>query len=137
MSRPWERGQHPTHTAFDIVVNVCQSSEGAVYTQHFLAEEDSKWASALRSGGEEQIAFALLCEAVRREAFLETLIEGGKDENYIRRYGEGDEEVRAKMEKELEQRILSHMLRTVHRLAADKAKEVLKIISREKGYKTG
>lgn len=73
--KPWVVGRTPTYTSFRLQVNVCQDGDGNVWSDHgFMEPVDEMISQTLRHGGVQQIAHSLLTEAVRREAFLTTLI---------------------------------------------------------------
>lgn len=77
--KPWLPGKHPTYTSYRLVVNVCEDEHGRVWSDHtFYTEEDAEVAGGTRNGGVEQIAHALLVEALRREAFVDILVRVSK-----------------------------------------------------------
>ena len=125
----WEPGEHPTHTAFEVCVSVSQCKDGALYTTHAVSEESGELARTLPSNGEEQIAFALLREALRREVFLGLLITQTKDAAFLQKYREGSEDFRKEVEVELVKRAYEQMLRTVVHQAPDIVKEVLRMLT--------
>lgn len=129
----WKKGKHDTYTAFEILVHVCQDREGAVFTQHSLSDEDAQLASELKSGGEEQIAFALLFEAVRREVYLEILVAESSGESLLEQYRQASEKEKASLQKKLARKTREHMLRTVNRFSFDAAGELLKVLSEDRG----
>ena len=87
---PWIKGVQPEYRSFDILVSVCQDNDGGVFSIHKLASDaDEEVCNTLPSRGLEQIAFGLLVEAIRREAFLEILLKQSDDDSLFKRYSEG------------------------------------------------
>ncbi|OHD24508.1 MAG: hypothetical protein A2Y38_07225 [Spirochaetes bacterium GWB1_59_5] len=78
--KPWTPGRHPTYTAYTLVVHVCEDEHGRVWSDHeFFTEGDALVAAGTRNGGVEQVAHALLTEALRREAFVDLLVKVSHD----------------------------------------------------------
>jgi hypothetical protein len=81
---PWTKGDHGSYSMVKVEVEVCRDEFGRVYTLHRLQDEtDRETVMKWPSGGQEQIAFALLLEAVRREAVLGVLLELTKDKEFL------------------------------------------------------
>ena len=69
-----------------VVVTVLRDGRNGVGSSHdFASEEDRRVAMSWPSGGLEQVAFALLSEAVRREALLDVLLLLSEDPGYRER----------------------------------------------------
>jgi len=72
---PWKKGEYQDHRVFVIEVEVCCNKHGQVFSAHKLQDQDDhKVAMSMSSGGIQESAFALLQEALRREANLQSLI---------------------------------------------------------------
>ena len=70
-ARPWKKGDQTDYSALIIEVEVCRDKQGMVFSSHRLqGVEDRQVAMSWPTGGLEQVCFALLVEAVRREALL-------------------------------------------------------------------
>lgn len=99
---PWIKGEQPEYTAFQLVVNICQDTDGNVWSNHdYATGVDGALAQGLSQGGAPQVAHALLTEAIRREAFMCALIERTKDSEFLDRWRSGDEDVRAEIEAQI------------------------------------
>ena len=84
--RPWERGEQDGYSALHVVVEVCRDEHGRVYSAHRLGDElDEQTAMSWPGGGLNEAAFALLTEAVRREALVEFLVRMTHDPELIKR----------------------------------------------------
>lgn len=72
---PWTKGQHPEYDLLVAEVLVIRDDVGRVYSKHQLQDDaDAQVALGWPSSGIEQIGFALLTEAARREALLQMLM---------------------------------------------------------------
>lgn len=80
----WVKGKTATREVAVVQVWVAQDNQGRVLSTHDLqAEEDLQILSGWRSGGLEQVAFALLTETVRREALLVLLMQASQNPKFI------------------------------------------------------
>ena len=83
---PWQKGSHEDHAVLTVEVDVCRDLIGRVFSMHRLqGEDDASVASTWPGGGHEAVGFALLTEAIRREAMLEVLILASQNGSHIRR----------------------------------------------------
>ena len=97
--RPWERGRNVDYACFGLTVEVCEDKDGRIWSQQtFETSVDEEVACTLPSGGARQIAQALLLEALRREVFVDILVELSKGEGYITKYIEASDEERQEIE---------------------------------------
>ena len=133
---PWKKGKGEDYTAFVMEVHICETYPRKpvrmVYTHHdFQSEEDQEIARGLISAGEEQIAHALLLNAMRREGFIEALIQFQKDKGYIDRYAEADEDGKREMEIELATKVATVISRSVRKMTPEVARETLTMMSSE------
>ena len=89
--RPWKKGEHGSHSVAVVEVHICRDALGRVYSYH--RPQDKVDETVLRewpSGGLEQAAFAMLCEAVQREAILGILMSMTQDPDFLE--GDWDDE---------------------------------------------
>jgi len=124
---PWVKGAQPDYRAFILRVGVCQDNDKNVWSYSDLEDEmDKQTCNSLPSYGVEQIAFGLLCEAVRREAYLQILMRLSNDNDYLAKYNspEADE-----MRQELTAALAKSLHGSIDRMAADAAGEVLSMFT--------
>lgn len=88
MSTNWTPGQHDDHEIVVLEVLVRRDkSSGRVYSTHRpQSESDEKLLLSWPSGGLEQATFALLVEAVRKEAVLNVILDASKDPDWLHRF---------------------------------------------------
>jgi len=68
-------------------VEVCQDQYGRVWSRHdFQGQADAETAQGMPQSGIQQVAFALLTEAIRRESYVDLIVEIGKDPGFEKRY---------------------------------------------------
>lgn len=129
---PWSLGRRPEYTALRLQVNVCQDSEGYVWSEHdFMEPRDGAIAQSLPQGGIPQIAHALLTEAVRREAFQVVLIQMTQDLDLLARWQAAGEEDRQEEQRILERACLSVIERTAAKMVPGAVAGVLDMLSRQ------
>jgi len=81
---PWSKGDNDDHAALVVEVHVCRDSHGRVFSNHRLQEKlDEDTAMLWPGGGQAEVGFALLTEAVRREAILELLVALTEDPEFV------------------------------------------------------
>ena len=123
--RPWKKGDQGSYSTVVLEVEVCKDEYGRVYTGHHPQDEgDEKVLMTWPAGGQEMVAFALLTEAVRREALYGLLIEMSKNKGTLERAA--DPEERTKLISELAGRLKTQTERTVERLAKAAVDEALR-----------
>lgn len=126
-SFPWEKGHTEEYSCFSLEVKICQSRAGEVWSLHdYMTEEDEKIASAIHSGGIEQIVFSLFTEAVRREAFLEALVRESQSAGFLKRCLEKDTKDQA--QEELRQSILKVSKNLIDNLVEGAVTEILSML---------
>jgi len=135
-SHPWQKGKGDDYTAFVMEVHVCETYPRQpvrmVYTHHdFQSPEDRDTARGLISAGEEQIAYALLLNAMRREGFIEALIQYQKDKEFLDRYSAADVDERQDLENELAAKMVTVLSRLIRKMAPEVARETLMMMSSE------
>lgn len=95
-ARPWEKGIHEDYSALVLELEVCRDGHGRVFSNHHLQDEkDQQVAMSWPSCGMEQVAFALLLEAVRRESLLCVLALMSQDPEALNRLMQMSETERA------------------------------------------
>ena len=129
---PWEKGNHRLYSMAKLELEVCRDEFGRVFSFHRLADETDK-ATVMEwpAGGQEQIAFALLTEATRREAILGLLLRMTKEPDFIARFEAATEEEQAVLLSELADILRVQMNRTVTRLASVVVSEAVQMVRRE------
>jgi len=126
--RPWKKGRDGSYETVVVEVHVCRDEYGRVWTDHNLQEElDTEIALTWPSGGQEQLAFGLLTEAVRREAMLEMLILLSKDRQYVTKLLAEGEEKTAEQLNEVVKRLQVQMNRTIKLIAEAAVREAFDI----------
>ena len=121
---PWAKGKNPEYAAFVIEVHVCQSKLEQVFSCHFLQDEkDEEVIRDLTSSGQEQIAFGLLTEAIRQEAFVEVLIKLQENPKFLEEFAE-DPANQSGIIQELSTSLSKLFLKLVPDMALDAVKEV-------------
>ena len=117
----WVKGQHESEDHDVIVLEVVvlrERSTGRVYSTHRAqAESDEQVALSWPSGGLEQAAYALLAEAIRREAVLDVILEASRDPGLKARYQEASPEGRKAVASRLSSLLRESMSRTTARLS--------------------
>jgi hypothetical protein len=122
--RPWKKGDQGAYSMVVLELEVCKDEFGRVFTGHHPQDEsDEKLLSTWPAGGQEMVAFALLTEAVRREALFGLLIEMSKNKDTLDKVK--DPEERAKIVQALTERLQVQTERTVKRLAEAAVNEAL------------
>ena len=82
--RPWRKGKHPEYTCVTVEVRVLEDDEGRVWSDHdFQGEDDASLALTMRHGGAEQVAHALLAEALRHETYVDMLVKMSSSPGYL------------------------------------------------------
>jgi hypothetical protein len=123
---PWKIGEHEGMKHLMVEVHVCQDALGRVFSGQRLSEGSGEIAKSMKSGGEEQIAYCLAQEAIRREAFLECLVklqDQGKE--WFEEYAEKAEEEQKETRDDLCQAVARVLLGIVSRIGDDTMKEAI------------
>jgi len=126
---PWKKGVNPHYRSFVVEVQVCQDNDGNIYSVHNLQDdEDHQPAQTLPSAGIEQLAYGLLCEAIRREAFLEVAVKASNQRGYLADYVEGNPEKRHEIEADLSRTIVEMCQKSIIMMAPATAREILHML---------
>lgn len=128
--QPWQKGSHGSHSVLGIEVQVCRDAEGRVFSCHQLqGADDLTVAMSWPGGGQEEVGFALLAEAVRREALLEMLLLVSKDASFPQRFEGMSFEEKETQIAELSARLRVQMSSVVARLARGAIEEAIYNVS--------
>lgn len=128
--RPWERGRNVDYACFGLTVEVCEDKDGRVWSQQaFQTAEDEEVACTLSGGGTRQVAHALLLEALRREVFVDILVELSKGEGYIERYIKATDEDRNEIERELAEATTKIMTGMLPKMLPSVAREMVEMVA--------
>lgn len=101
-----------------IEVRIRRDDFGRVSSIHDLrGEEDRKTALSWPSGGLNEVAFALLAEAVKREAIVDVGLQATHDPDFLRKWQVADESGKASIEADIIKALRVGMAGTVSRLA--------------------
>lgn len=77
---PWKKGTQESYASLVVEVLVCKDEHGRVFSMHRLQDAlDRDTAMSWTTGGQEQVAFALITETVRREALFGLLVRMTQD----------------------------------------------------------
>lgn len=126
---PWIKGVQPDYRAFIIRVGVCQDNDHNVWSYSDLEDQmDADTCESLPSKGVEQIAFGLLCEAIRREAYLQVLMRLSQDNEYMAQYHAASPEGRDEMRLALARSAGDSLKASVDRMAENACSEVLAML---------
>lgn len=128
---PWISGVTDKYRCFSLLVEILQTNEGFVFSNHKPAtDKDEQTATTFPNGGLEQIAFALLMEAVRRETFILAMVNMTKDKEYLTKYSEMGEEERMEVETELAENVKEVLKKNINQMSFPTAKEILFMITK-------
>lgn len=133
--RPWERGRHEEYACASLEVKIVEDTLGWVFSEHqFLSGKDEAVAGSMRNGGLKQIAYALMTEALRREAYLCLLVEMSKHPDMLKWYEEGGEDYRKQFVTGLANAALVNIMGMAQKMLPDIAREVVLMgVSQMKG----
>lgn len=80
---PWKKGKHDEYTCFVVEVEVAVDQAGVPWSAHRLQDQqDHDLTRDMPSGGLEYVAYALVQEAVKREALLQVLLKVSNDSEF-------------------------------------------------------
>ena len=128
---PWSKGDQGMYSMAVVEVEVCRDAFGRVFSNHHPQEDaDKDLVLTWPSGGQEQIAFALLAEASRREALLVMLVQMTKDKAFLSKMLALPEAEREKRMQDMAKALRMQMNRTVARIAEDVIREAFHNVTR-------
>lgn len=126
---PWVKGVQPDYRSFIVRLGICQDNDNSVWSYSDLEDEtDRQTCDSLPSHGVEQIAFGLLCEAVRREAYLQILLRLTADNNFVDKFMSMSPEERKATLDSLAASTAASLKGSVDRMASDACAEVLAML---------
>lgn len=130
---PWQKGSHDDHAVAVVEVEVCRVHHtGHVLSTHHLQDQvDNSIVMDWPSGGQEQVGFALLTEATRREAILEFLVQMSDDPEWLPRMQEMTDEERDAKFKELGESLTKVVQNIVDGIAESCVRETYERFTRE------
>jgi len=127
---PWTRGRHGTHEVASIEVQVCRDEFGRVFSCHNPVDKSDQELMADWPGhGLEQVALALLTEALRREALLQMIIRMSQDKDFVAKLNAMSPEDRQKELDGMRARLTTQVRRTTDRLAKDVVNEAFNLVN--------
>ena len=110
-------------------VHLLLTETGDIKSFHkFRSPEDEQTASEWPSHGQGQIAHGLLTEAVRREAYLSTLVKMTGQPDLLQTYKESPEDRKREIEEILGKEVQVIVAKTVEKMGSDAARGVLKMM---------
>lgn len=127
---PWVKGVQPDYRSFIVRVGVCQDNDHSVWSYSDLEDEtDRQTCDSLPSRGVEQIAFGLLCEAIRREAYMQILMRLTADNQFVDKFAAMSPEDKKSALDALSGSTAASLKASVDRMASDACAEVLAMLS--------
>jgi len=126
----WVKGEQKDYKMFVLEVSVLQDNKGRVFSSHrFQNESDNALAHSLPSCGLEQIAHALLLEAIRRETYLDVILKMQDQPNLLKAYMSGTDTDKEAMALELSQHMEEILKRLITKISPSVSVELLKDLS--------
>jgi len=128
---PWKKGQNrnvtaqregrmvpvPDHDVAIIELEICRDLLGPVYSSHKpQGQEDQDMLMSWPGSGQEHLAFALLTEALRREAVLGFLLNLSADKEYLSNIQAMSEEDRRQALTSLGNGVLQSMVKSLQEM---------------------
>lgn len=122
---PWTKGS-PEYSMVSLILDVVQDPSGRVFSAHRLeSPQDHETILQWSGGGLEQVAYALLVEAARREAVLGLLLMLSKEPQLLTALQASPERHQAVVET-MAQALRSQFDKTLTRIAESVSKEALR-----------
>ena len=130
--KPWITGEQNGYKTLKVTVTMVEGPTGLIWSGHdFSTEEDRQLAGGLRGQGDRQLAFALLTEALRREAYLSALVKLTRDRGLVSRWDGVPDDQKRDIEAELARQASSVIEGTLSKLAPGVAREILEMLAGE------
>jgi len=127
---PWVKGIQPDYRSFVVRVGVCQDNHNNVWSYSDLEDQtDMQTCDTLPSRGVEQIAFGLLCEAIRREAYLQILMRLTADNNFVDNFMSMSDDDKKSALDALSASTVASLKSSVDRMSADACHEILMMLA--------
>ena len=127
--QPWKKGAQDDYTAVALEVHLCGDTTGRVWSYHdFQTPGDAEAALTLPHGGTQQVAYALLVEAYRRECFVTALAEMSHNPTFLDDYRKGTPEQREALESRISTAAREVMRRTLEKMGTGAPREILTML---------
>lgn len=128
-AQPWLRGKHDTHSMAVISIEICRDEFGRVFSAHSPQEaSDQETLMSWPGGGQQEMAFAMFTEAVRREALLSVLVLMSNRPNYQKQVQEATEKELEVMRSEVRGVLHHQMTRMLNQLVDGAVEEAFNIV---------
>ena len=129
----WPKGKSEDAETVILEVSVRRDKYGRVVSAHAPQDaEDQALLESWPSGGMEQVAFALLSEAVRREALLDVLLNASHNPNFLSAWQEMSEDGKKIYIQKLTHDVQDSMNVVIGRLAGSALRTALDLVSTPK-----
>jgi hypothetical protein len=126
-----QRGMGVDGTTIAMEVRICVTPEGLVWSLHGpMGDQDEKLTLKMPGGGHRQIAYGLLTEAVRREAFTCLLTAMSDDPTLLAKLQ--DAKTRQAEEKALTDKTNQFLLRTASEMVQPSVLEAVEMVLAQK-----
>ena len=127
---PWVKGVQPGYRSIAVRVAICQDNDQSVWSYSDLEDDtDKQTVTTMNGHGIEQIAFGLLCEAVRREAYLQAILRLSMDNDYMDKFAKADAGTQGDMRSELGKAIEANLKKSISTMSQEAAAEILAMLS--------
>ncbi len=124
------KGDHGGYETIVLEVHICRAKKGGIWSLNdFQALEDAQIARKWPTGGAGEIAQALFTEAVRREAFLSSLVKMTENPQFLAGFREADEEGKKAAVKELVTALRFVFTQSLDKMGEDCVREVLSMMA--------
>lgn len=129
---PWKKGDQGSYSSLVIEVHVCKDAHGRIFSMHKLQDDtDRETALSWPSGGQEQVAFALLTETLRREALFGILVRMTRDRELPTRFAAMDPDARQALIVEMGSQLCAQINAVSEKMAEAAVEEALLGILRD------
>jgi hypothetical protein len=128
------KGTNNEHKTIVVEVRICQNPNGMIYSSHNLQDAgDERVSKGMLGHGTQAIAYGLLIEALRREAYLSTLAQLTGDKDFLTKYKDGDEKTREALERKVAETLRHVVNSIIEKNGTDMSKEVLHMALKQIG----
>jgi len=126
---PWPSGKNEGYSAFTLEVHICQDETNRVWSFHdFQTPEDQATSLTFSHGGAQQVAYALLTEAYRRECFVTALAEMSHNSTFLDDYRKSTPEEKEALEFRIAGVAQEVMRRTLAKMSTGVPREILAML---------
>lgn len=127
-SPPWTPGRKADHTVIRLMVDLLRMDDGRVFSDLSLEPEQLQLMAQWPNGGLAESGYALLVEAVRREAIFGILLQQSQDPTFMAKMNGLSPEKREIELKELASKVASQVSDLTDRIAFDVVRDVYSVI---------